>query len=507
MKKIFTGAQIAELDRYTMRSESIEHIDLVERAARAFVYEFNRHYMPRRNDVFVFAGRGNNGADALAIARLLLEDSYSVQVILFNTSGSLSPSCEANRQRLLDTPGSHLQEVRDEFTPPVMRHDSVVIDGLFGTGLNRELEGGYAMLIEFINRSEREVVSVDIPSGLYSEENDLGRRLPPIIKATRTFSFEQPKLSFFMAENSRYLGQWQILSIGLSERGKEEIESDYFQTTDFDMARSILARDRFAHKGDFGHALLVSGSRGHMGAACLAAKGALRSGAGLLTVHVPACGEVIMQTALPEAMTESDMESDLISGVPQPDKFDAVGAGPGIGVGAIQEKMLRQLILSMKKPMVLDADALNIIAEHRDLLDLLPSGSILTPHARELERLTTYCDNDYQRLCQARALSANHQVYVVLKGAYTATCMPSGKVVFNSSGNAGMATAGSGDVLTGIITGLLAQGYAPATAAVLGVYLHGLAGDLYAGRYSQQSLLAGDIAEYLGEAYKQLLVH
>ncbi len=505
MKKIFTAAQMAQLDRITLEQEQMAGYDLVERAARAFVYEFNRHYKPRRNDVFIFAGRGNNGADALAIARLLLEDSYSVQVVLFNTEGKLSDECEYHRRRLLEVEAAHLQEVRDEFAPPVMRAESIIVDGLFGSGLNRPLEGGYAALVQYINESGLEVVSIDIPSGIPSEETCWDLRGQVAVRAHRTFTFEQPKLAFFVAENHEFIGLVHTLAIGLSESGKEQIDSDFYQVSDLDMARAIKPRNKFAHKDHFGHALLVAGGKGHMGAACLAAQGAMRSGVGLLTVHLPACGEAVMQTVIPEAMTEADMEQSVISGVPQPNKYAAVAVGPGIGTDETQHMMLEQLILSTQKPMVLDADALNIIAAHSELLDHLPAGSILTPHMRELERLTTFCNNDFERLHQARALSVNHNVYVVLKGAYTATCMPSGKVVFNCTGNPGMATAGSGDVLTGIICGLLAQGHPPSTSAVLGVYLHGLAGDIYAGRYSQASLTAGDIPRYLGEAYKQLI--
>ncbi|WP_329904259.1 NAD(P)H-hydrate dehydratase [Porphyromonas pogonae] len=503
MKKIFTGGQIAELDRFTIKNEPIPEIELVERAARSFVYEFNRHYMPRRNDVYVFAGMGNNGADALAVSRMLLEDSYTVYTFLFNTQGKLTPECEENRMRLLETHGCHLDEVINEFNPPEMRAGSIIIDGLFGTGLNRPLEGGFAGLVQFINESGMEVVSIDIPSGLFSEEN-LGNNPKAIVHATRTFTFEYPKLAFLMSENAPFVGKWQEVSIGLSDEGKAAINASFFLATDLDMARALEPRKTFSHKYNFGHALLVAGSRGKMGAACLSAKAALRSGLGMLTAHVPACGEVIMQISVPEAMVQIDKDESSISGVTDPQKYSAVGVGPGLGKSSLSRTMLRELLCSVTKPIVLDADALNIIGEDRNLLDILPPGSILTPHARELERLTTFCDNDYDRLCQARALAANHNIYVVLKGAYSATCMPSGNVVFNTTGNPGMASGGSGDVLLGIITGLLAQGYPSATAAVLGNYLHGLAGDIYAGQCSQQSLIAGDIVECIGKAYKQL---
>lgn len=504
MKKIFRGATIAQLDEYTLKHDSLSVLDLVERAAQAFVYEFNKHYDPRRNEVFVFAGPGNNGADALAIARLLLNDSYRVQVVLFNVRGGVSTACEKNRERFVHLDNAHLQEVTSEFAPPTMRPDSVIIDGLFGTGLNRPLDGGFASLVKFINDADREIVSIDIPSGLYADENEHGKREQAIIKATHTFTFECPKLAFLMQENSPYIGEWTELAIGLSEQGKDELATDFYMVTDEDMANLMMPRDQFSHKGDYGHALLVAGHRGRMGAACLAARAALRTGLGKLTVHLPATGEVVMQTAVPEAMTIADASADAITQVSCEGKYPVVGVGPGLGTEPEQAAMLKNLIMQCHRPMVLDADALNIMAEDHSLLDMLPEGSILTPHAKELERLTTFCHGDFERLQQARALSANHKVYVLLKGPYTATCMPSGKVVFNITGNPGMATAGSGDVLTGIITSLLAQGYPPAAASVLGAYLHGLAGDIYAGRYAQPGLIASDLVEYLPQAFKQL---
>ncbi len=499
---IFTGARIKELDRYTIEHEPVSSIDLVERAAATWVYEFERLYTQQRR-IIVFAGPGNNGADALCAARILGENGYSVDAFLFNVSGSLSPECNECRVRLLETSGIRLTEVVDNFIPPELSSQTVVVDGLFGVGLNRPLQGGFAKVVEFLNQSGAEIVSIDIPSGLFEEDN-FGNNPNAIIRATHTLTFEYPKLSFLFSENADYVGKWKVLNIGLSVEGKQTIKTEYFLNTDFDISGIIRQRPRFAHKGTFGHALLIAGSRGKMGAACLAAKACLRSGIGLLTTHIPACGEAVMQTAVPEAMVHADEKTDIVCDYSSPLVFQAVGIGPGIGRAEGTVLLVEKILSAPNGPLVLDADALNIIAENRSWLDRLPINSILTPHSRELERLTTHCNTDYERLRQARFLACHHHVYVVLKGAFSATCMPGGMVVFNNTGNPGMATGGSGDVLMGIITGLLGSGYLPASACVLGNYIHGLAGDIYAGRYSQESLIASDIIDNLGTAFRQV---
>ncbi|WP_256823863.1 NAD(P)H-hydrate epimerase, partial [Porphyromonas gingivalis] len=285
---IFTGARIKELDRYTIEHEPVSSIDLVERAAATWVYEFERLYTQQRR-IIVFAGPGNNGADALCAARILGENGYSVDAFLFNVSGSLSPECNECRVRLLETSGIRLTEVVDNFIPPELSSQTVVVDGLFGVGLNRPLQGGFAKVVEFLNQSGAEIVSIDIPSGLFEEDN-FGNNPNAIIRATHTLTFEYPKLSFLFSENADYVGKWKVLNIGLSVEGKQTIKTEYFLNTDFDISGIIRQRPRFAHKGTFGHALLIAGSRGKMGAACLAAKACLRSGIGLLTTHIPACG-------------------------------------------------------------------------------------------------------------------------------------------------------------------------------------------------------------------------
>ncbi|MDR0743551.1 MAG: NAD(P)H-hydrate dehydratase [Tannerella sp.] len=504
MKKLFETSKIKEIDKYTIENEPVASIDLVERAASVFVNEFSRRYASRRNRIYVFAGQGNNGADALAVSRLLAERSYNVFTYLITPSGMLSPDCEESRRRLKAVESKQYVEVVSSFSPPVFEPQDIIIDGLFGSGLNRPLEGGFAKIVDYINHSESTVISIDIPSGLFGEDNK-DNNPQYIIQADLTLTFEFPKLSFLFPENADYVGEWKALPIGLHQDALLKTKTPYGLITDDDIASLIHRRDRFSHKGDFGHALLVAGSAGKMGAALLSAKGCMRSGVGLLTVHLPGKGESLMPVALPEAMTDADRNPDYITELPSLSKYDAIGIGPGIGVHDATKAVLDRLFETGEgKPLVLDADALNIIAANSELLHKIPQDSIITPHPKEFDRLAGSSENAYERMQKARSIASEQKICIVLKGANTAVCTPAGKVFFNTSGNPGMATAGSGDVLTGIILGLSAQGYGPEEAAVIGVYIHGIAGNLAAANLSEESLIAGDITGMLGKAFKQM---
>ncbi|MDR2680482.1 MAG: NAD(P)H-hydrate dehydratase [Tannerella sp.] len=504
MKKLFEASKIKEIDEYTIANEPIEPVDLVERAASVFVNEFSRRYASRQKRVYVFAGPGNNGADALAVSRMLTERGYNVYTYLINPSNRLSPECEENKRRIKEGDCEQFTEVISSFSPPVFNPQDIIIDGLFGAGLNRPLEGGFAGIVDYINHSESTVVSIDIPSGLFGEDNK-DNNLQYTIQADLTLTFEFPKLSFLLPENAHYVGEWKTLPVGLHPDALLKTKTPYGLITDEDIASLIRRRERFAHKGDFGHALLVAGSRGKMGAAILSAKSCMRSGAGLLTVHVPERGEAVMQTSLPEAMTEADVHPDFITELPDLSRYDVIGIGPGLGVNdktkAVVEKLLAR---AGEKPLVLDADALNIVAANSELLYRLPQNTVITPHPKEFDRLAGRSENAYERIQKARSIAAEQKICVVLKGAYTVVCTPSGKAFFNTSGNPGMATAGSGDVLTGIISGLLAQGYRPEEASVIAVYIHGVAGNLAAAHLSEESMIAGDITAMLGKAFKQM---
>ncbi|MDL2278876.1 NAD(P)H-hydrate dehydratase [Parabacteroides sp. OttesenSCG-928-G07] len=502
MIKIFSTDQTREIDQYTIQYEPISSIDLVERASTRFVQEFCRHYS-RQMRVIVFAGRGNNGADALAVARLLSEESYQVEAYLFNPSGVLSDECEENKRRLQEVHSVRFIEIVDDFNAPELTRRDVVVDGLFGSGLTRPLEGGFAAVVDYINQSDAQVVSIDIPSGLFGEDNSENDP-EAIIRADMTFSFGFPKLAFLFPENAPYVGKWKVLDIGLHPEVIENTATHWNMVTDNDVAMLVRSRGRFAHKGTFGHALLIAGSKGKIGAALLAARACLRSGAGLLTVHLPQRAEAIMQTAFPEAMIDMDLNQNHFSNFPELAAYSAIGIGPGLGQHMETSIAFERLLRIADKPMVIDADALNILSANREWYTIIPPYSILTPHPKEFDRLVGDSHSDYERLTKARKFAVEYKLIVVLKGAYTAICVPSGDIYFNTSGNSGMATAGSGDVLTGFLLGLLAQGYAPADAARIGVYLHGCAGDLAANFLSEESVIASDIIDMLGKAYKQV---
>ena len=503
--KFFSTNIIRQLDQYTIEHEPISSLDLMERAAQALFYEFASRFSPDK-EVFIFAGQGNNGGDAMALARLLLHAGYVATTYLFNpvsTNKPLTPECEINRNRLFSEFPETIYEIRSEFEKPVISDDCIVVDGLFGSGLNRPLEGGFAAVVNFINHSKGYVVSIDIPSGMAGEEN-IQVDEPVIVKADLTLSLQFPKLAFFLSVNSSYLGEWKVLDIQLHPEAIEQTPSNLYLQELEDIMPLLKKRERFAHKGKFGHALLIAGRNGMAGAAVLAAKAALRSGAGLVTVQSAASNCTILQTAVPEAIFQADKSTDLVSEVSVPDNYDVVAVGPGISTRSDVALMLRKLLSECQKPMIIDADALNILANQKELLNQIPANSILTPHVKEFERIFGQSKYSYERIAKAQNAARQLNVTIVLKGAYTLIATPDRNLTFNSTGNPGMATAGSGDVLTGILTGLMAQGYKAEEAARLGVYLHGLAGDLALDDQSEESLIAGDIIAALGKAFKKL---
>ncbi len=501
--KIFTTAQIRELDKYTIEHEPIASLNLMERAAHALTQAVIEEW-PSTMPVVVFAGPGNNGGDALAMARMLSEKNYQVSVYLFNISGQLSTDCAANKQRLQDA--RHIKafvEVSMEFDPPVLDSNTLVIDGLFGSGLNKPLAGGFASLVKYINASHAKVVSIDVPSGLMTEDNTYNVRAN-IIRARTTLTLQQVKLSFLFPENQPFVGRVRILDIQLSKEGIDKIEAPFSIVEARDVRQLLLPRSPFAHKGQMGTALMVAGSYGMAGAAILAAKACLRAGAGKVAVCTPRRNIPILQTTVPEAVVLPGSEETIFAETIDTEDYQALGIGPGLGQS---EQTAIAMIAQLRRtqcPIVVDADALNILANHRAWMQQLPKGIIMTPHPKELDRLEGHSADTYERLFKARNLADRLKAYVVLKGRYTAICCPDGHILFNNTGNAGMATAGSGDVLTGILTGLLARGYKPQDACVLGVWLHGLAGDLAAQQLGEESLIAGDIIQYLGKAFKVL---
>ena len=502
MIKIFPTIQLKELDAYTIENEPVSSIDLMERASRALARAMSERWSAE-TPFTVFAGPGNNGGDALAVSRLLAERGCRVEVYLFNTKGTLSPDCETNKERLAGVAGIDFHEITTQFVPPVLTAEHVVVDGLFGSGLNKPLSGGFAAVVKYINTSPATVVAIDVPSGLMGEDNTYNIQAN-IIRADLTLSLQLPKLAFLFAENAPFVGEWQLLDIGLSEEAIEEKETDFALTEHEDVASMLKPRGKFAHKGNFGRALLIAGSQGMAGASVLAARACLRSGVGLLTVHIPFCNNFIVQTSVPEAMTEIDINDVRFSCATDTDDYQAVGIGPGLGKAGDTEAALLEQIESCQTPMVVDADALNLLGEHRSYIGRLPKGSILTPHPKELERLVGKCQNSYERLTKVRELARSTGVHILLKGAYSVIIAPSGKCWFNPTGNPGMATGGSGDVLTGVVLALLAQGYDAETAARMAAYVHGLAGDIACKKHGVMGMTAGDIVTCLPPAWRML---
>lgn len=500
--KIFPAASIKQLDAHTIENEPVASIDLMERASHALSGALSERW-DSDTPFTVFAGPGNNGGDALAVSRLLAEKGYKLEVYLFNTKGSLSPDCATNKERLANVAGVDFHEVTTQFVPPVLTAEHVVVDGLFGSGLNKALAGGFAAVVKYINASPATVVSIDIPSGLMGEDNTYNVQ-SNIVRADLTLSLQLPKLAFLFAENEPFVGEWRLLDIGLSEEAMEEMETDFYLSEHEDMPGLLKPRTKFAHKGNFGRALLIAGSQGMAGASVLAARACLRSGVGLLTVHVPFCNNFIVQTSVPEAMTELDISDTCFASPADEDDCQAVGIGPGLGRAAETETALLEQIESCHVPMVVDADALNLLGEKRSYIGRLPKGSVLTPHPKELERLVGKCQNSYERLMKARELAKTSGVHILLKGAYSVIIAPSGKCWFNITGNPGMATGGSGDVLTGVVLALLAQGYEAETAARLGAYVHGLAGDIAGKKQGMAGMTAGDVVNCLPLAWRML---
>lgn len=495
--KIFSTSQVRSLDAYTIEHEPIASIDLMERAAQAIFEAYAKSFDLQR-PVLIVAGPGNNGGDALALARILVWVKSDVRVLLLH-NGKLSADCETNLKQLRNLKAEIITEITDSFVFPNINKETVIVDGIFGSGLSRPAKGVFAEVIDHINRSGCQVLSIDVPSGLHGELNpDIS---VPIVKATRTFTLQFPKLAFLLPETGIFAGNWSVLDIALHPEAISQTDTPYFLIEKEDIQPKIKIREKFSHKGTYGHALIFAGSRDMAGAAVLSSEAALRSGAGLVTVHSASCNRIILQTAVPEVIFESDNNEHCISEFRDLTKFNAIAIGPGIGQTGETTSFLKNILSAYSNPVVLDADALNLIAAN-DLLHLIPENSILTPHPKEFERLFGKSTNSYDRLQKAFTIAQTHKIIIILKGAHTQIFMPDGKIYFNSTGNAGMATAGSGDVLAGIMVGLLAQGYQPQDAALTGVFLHGLAADLIP--ETEETMLASDIIRGLKLAFRTL---
>ena len=493
--KILAAEQIRALDAFTIRYEPIASIDLMERAANAFVNIFTQLKSVNRIAlIHIFCGPGNNGGDGLAVARLLFHKAYNVKVYVCRIGSASSDDFNANWNRLPDLLQKRTTEIHKNDLLDLSLH-GVIIDGIFGSGLSRPLSGYWADLVNVLNESPTLKVAIDIPSGVFADQSTKGH---PAFQAMHTISFQLPKLAFFFTENYQFIGKWNIVPIGLDPFFIKDANTDHIYIED-DFVKTLLkTRGKYDHKGIFGHALLIAGSEGMAGAAVLATKAALRSGAGLVNVHVPQRLYAILQSSCPEAMCSLDEHPTLFSKVPDLIQYNAIGIGPGLKTEDATAAALGSLLEAVSDPIVIDADALNLLALHPELMDLIPPHSILTPHPGEFKRLFGCSANDFERLELQKQMSKKYDVNILLKGAHSCLTAPSGQVYFNSTGNPGMAKGGSGDVLTGLITGLLAQqGYAPKDAAIVGMYAHGKAGDEAAKTVGQSALIASDIIEYL----------
>ncbi|MBR5899133.1 MAG: NAD(P)H-hydrate dehydratase [Muribaculaceae bacterium] len=497
--KIFTTENIREIDRYTIEKEGVSSLELIEQVARGVACEIMSRWRPNKR-IAIFAGSGNNGADALATARMLIEEGYRPEVFLFNIGGNrLSGDCIIMRNRLLEMNYSQFVEVRGSFSFPDLNRSHVVIDGLFGSGLREPLTGGFMSLVRYINESGATVVSIDVPSGMFCDWNR-GSINRNIIHAHLTLAVQFPRLAFFIGDNADLVGEWKLLDIDLSEEKVRNTPSDYYLVEKEDVRRVLRPRRDFTSKADYGSAMIIAGSYGMMGAAVLAARGALRGGAGKVSVHSARYGYTVMQASVPEALFDADNHETIVTNMLMRRSYSSIAIGPGIGTNENTVKALGAFLASSKQPVVLDADALNCIALQPTLLNHIPSLSVITPHEAEFDRLFGIQPNAESRLIKALEMSKHYNIIIVLKGYYTAVVRPDGRVYFNSSGNPAMATAGSGDVLTGVIAAFIAQGYNPEISALLAVYVHGVAGDIAAEEHGQYGVTAGDIADNIGKA-------
>ena len=503
--KLFTTEEIRAIDRRTIEQEGVPSLELIERVAEGVADEISSRWRSNK-PTMVFAGPGNNGADALGAARLLFERGFRPEVFLFNIGGDkLSNDCAASRDRMLaEVPDIIFHEVKDRFSMPKITTNHLVIDGLFGSGLREELQGGFKSLVQYINDENATVVSIDLPSGMFGDWN------PQIVNrntihATLTLAIQFPRISFFIPDNAELIGEWKIIDIGLSEKAIATSPANFCLVEQRDVHRRLRHRKEFASKADFGSGILYAGSYGMMGAAILAARGALRAGVGKLTVNSPKCGYQIMQSSVPEALFRHNRgEINIIDIHPERD-FSAIAVGPGIGTNELTVKAVKDFLASINQPVILDADALNCIAIKPSILNTIPVLSILTPHAGEFDRLFGPQPSAEARLRKAIEMAKYYNILIILKGRYTAIVRPDGKVYFNSSGCPAMATAGSGDVLTGVLLSMLAQGYPAELASLIAVYVHGLAGEMAAAEQGEYGVTAGDIASYIGKAISEIM--
>lgn len=497
--KIVSAQQLYEADRISIKNQGITAIDLMERAATLCFHWIDKRLNGNKVLIHVFCGTGNNGGDGLVIARLLHQYGYHIKTHVLNCGSKRSEAFLTNYERLKEL-GVWPEVISCVSELPAVSENDIVIDAIFGLGLTRAPEGIIKEVIQFINSSNAYILSIDFPSGMFADKPVLDKE--SVVRSNYTLTFQTPKLAFLLPENQAYSALWEVLDIGLDREYLDQVKTNYYIQYKEDILPLYRMRQRFSHKGDFGHTLILGGSFGKIGATVLASRAALTIGSGLVTAYIPKCGYQILQTAIPEVMVEVDGEHEL-EYFNFEVKPNAIAIGPGMGTAAKTSEGLYAFLKKNKQPLVIDADAINILSANKDWYKLVPKDSVLTPHPKEFERLAGTWKNDFDKLDRLLALSEKYQWVIVLKGAFTAIAYR-GILYFNSTGNPALATAGSGDVLTGIITGLIAQGYKPVEAAQMGVYLHGSAADLAMDQQVYETFTASDCIAGLSAAFIDL---
>lgn len=496
--KIFSKNQIYKGDQLTAKKQNISSTELMERAGTQIFNWMHVRMQGAQVPIHVFCGIGNNGGDGLVVARHLINHGYNVHTYIVNCSDKRSPDFLVNYDRIKQVTKKWptMMNCEDDF--PSIHKDDVIIDAVFGIGLNRPANEWVQKLFQHFKNSEAFVLSIDIPSGVYTDkapENDEG-----VVWAKYTLSFQSPKLVFFLPETAKFSEQWEVLNIGIDPEFLSSTETDYELNGKLEVLQIYKPREKFSHKGNYGHAMIMGGSYGKIGSVVLASKAALHAGAGLVSTYIPKCGYTVLQTAFPEGMVITDESENAIANIKYDIEPTVIGCGMGMGTDAKTMVAFEEFLKETKNPLVIDADGLNMLSEKKVLIKSIPENSVLTPHPKELERLIGKWSDDFEKLKKAKAFSKKNKLIIVIKGANTIVIY-NNKGFINSTGNQGMATGGSGDVLTGIISGMISQGYEPLHAAVFGVYLHGKSGDIAVEKTGYQSLIASDLIDNLGKAF------
>ena len=495
--KIFNAEKIKELDKLTIETQKITSLELMERAAlQAFLWLVN-HFHDKKTVYHIFCGVGNNGGDGLVIARMLKQNYFEVHVYVVPFSEKFSNDFDSNLERLKECNLTY-EVINADSEFPDIAENHIIIDAIFGIGLTRVMDSWLQLLIQKINYHQSFTVSIDIPSGLF-----LNQKTNLAIHSDVVLTFQLPKLAFYLPDNENFINEIVLLPIDLDEKAIEFIPSNYFYTNLNEIKKRYKPISKFSHKGTQGHVLLIGGCFGKIGAMVLASQAALRSGCGLATVFIPKCGYEILQTATPEAMVITDEDYHKISNIAFNFQPKAIGIGMGIGQDAATAAAIFDFLKNNFIPLVIDADALNILSENKEWLSLLPKNSILTPHPKELERLIGTWNDDFDKIEKVKAFAKTYHLVVLIKGAFT-LIIDEKNVFVNSSGNQALATGGSGDVLSGMITSFRAQGYSAVDAALLGVYFHGRTADIAMNDMGYEGFIASDIIKYLGKVFLEL---